>query len=119
MARIDHPANTGMPPRLPPRPLRLSSGPTTFVGTAWAPPHGVEAVELRVNGGEWQQAELARELNGDSWRRRRLEIDLPPGEIEVEVRFKSSDGSVQAGFPADPFPYGAGAYHTVSGVSSA
>lgn len=118
MARIDHPANTGMPPRLPPRPLRVSSGPVEFVGTAWAPPHGVEAVELRVNGGSWRECELARELNGDSWRRWRLEVEFAQGENKIESRCKGADGSVQAGFPSEPFPYGVGAYHTISVISS-
>lgn len=114
MARIDHPANTGMPPRLPPPPIRLSPGPMVFVGTAWAPPHGVAGVELRVDGGEWRRCELARQLNGDSWRRWRLSVDLPAGSPSIEVRCLGADGTVQAGFPAEPFPSGVGAYHRVS-----
>ena len=114
MARVDHPATTGMPPRLPPRAVRVGPGPVPFVGTAWAPPHGVKAVELRVNAGEWMDCELARELNGDSWRRWRREVELPSGEIMVEARCRGSDGSVQAGIPKEPFPCGVGAYHKVS-----
>lgn len=113
MARIDHPADTGMPPRLPRRPVRTPAGSTPFVGTAWAPPHGVESVELRVDGGAWEPCELAGEINGDSWRRWRHDVDLAPGRHEVQVRCHSANGQVQAGAPAEPFPLGVGVFHTV------
>ena len=113
MARIDSPANPGMPPRLPPPPIRVAAGPLTVVGTAWAPPRGVAAAELRVDGGEWRQCALAREINGDSWRRWRAEVELCRGEHSLEARCHGADGSIQAGAPADPFPRGAGAYHRV------
>ena len=114
MARIDHPANTGMPPRLPRRPVETAAGLVEFVGTAWAPPHGVAGLEVRVDGAGWQAAELARELNGDSWRRWRCGLELSPGRHEVEARCIGKDGSIQKGSPAEPFPHGSGAYHRVA-----
>lgn len=114
MARIDSPANTGMPPRFPPAPSSLASGSVPVGGTAWAPPHGVDAVEIRVDRGPWQQCELARPINGDSWRRWRTSVELAPGLRKLEARCTGADGTVQAGSPADPFPHGVGAYHQVT-----
>lgn len=113
MARIDHPANTGMPPRLPPPPIEVAAGQAAFVGTAWAPPHGVAAVEVRLDDGEWREVELAGEINGDSWRRWRTTIDLTAGTHHVETRCHSRSGAIQAGEPTEPFPHGSGAYHRV------
>jgi len=113
MARIDSPANTGMPPRLPPPPVGVPGGRVDVVGTAWAPPHGVEAVELRVDGGAWVEAELAAEVNGDSWRRWRARPELDPGSHTLEARCRSRSGALQEGSPSEPFPYGCGAFHTV------
>lgn len=76
-------------------------------------PGGVGAVEIRLDGGEWRECELARPINGDSWRRWRATVEIPIGTHAAEVRCHGADGTVQAGFPAEPFPYGAGAYHRV------
>ena len=114
MARIDHPANTGMPPRLPPRPVTVAAGEVQFTGTAWAPSDGVAAVDVRLDGGEWRECELAGEINADSWRRWRAELDLAPGAHEVQARCHSRSGAVQAGAPDEPFPLGSGAFHTVA-----
>lgn len=113
MARIDSPGHPGMPPRLPPPPVHVDAGAVSFVGTAWAPPHGVAAVEIRLDEGAWHECQLARLINGDSWRRWRATLDLPLGTHAIEARCHSGDGSVQTGSPKEPFPSGAGAYHRV------
>ncbi|WP_323791479.1 molybdopterin-dependent oxidoreductase [Nocardioides sp.] len=113
MARIDSPARTGMPPRLPRRLPSLPAGPTTVVGTAWHPPHGVAAVEVRVDDGPWQRAELAREVSPSSWRRWRLEVPLDEGRHTLTARCISRDGTVQEARPSPPFPDGTTGHHQV------
>ncbi len=113
MARIDSPARNGMPPRLPRRALTRPAGPTTVVGTAWHPPHGVAAVEVRVDDGPWQSAELAREVSPSSWRRWRLEVPLDAGHHTITARCVSRDGTVQEACPSAPFPDGTTGHHQV------
>ena len=113
MARIDSPARNGMPPRLPRRGLARPAGPTTVVGTAWHPPHGVAAVEVRVDDGPWQSAELAREVSPSSWRRWRLDVSLDEGHHTLTARCTSRDGTVQEERPSPPFPDGTTGHHQV------
>ncbi|MDH6522279.1 molybdopterin-dependent oxidoreductase [Streptomyces sp. SAI-090] len=103
LARIDRPA----PGRVP--------GPTvTCTGVAWAPPHGVTQVEVRVDGGPWQTAELAAELAPAAWRRWRLPLSLTPGEHTLQARCTSRDGTRQSPVPRTPFPTGTSGHHTVT-----
>ncbi len=113
MARIDHPGQVRMPPR-PPQGVLDVAADTTFVGTAWAPAHGgVATVELRVDDGPWQPAELAEDLGAWSWRRWRATPGLRPGRHTVAVRCTTHDGTVQSATPRQPFPYGATGHHTL------
>ena len=114
MARIDHPGEVGMPPRLPRRPEAVPLDPW-IVGTAWAPAHGgVGLVDVRVDDGPWQPAELARSLGPASWRRWRHRVQLTPGRHVVAARCVAADGAVQDPVPSPPFPDGATGHHTVS-----
>ncbi len=114
MARIDHPGEVGMPPRLPRRPEVVPLDPW-IVGTAWAPAHGgVERVDVRVDDGPWQRAELARSLGPASWRRWRHRAQLTPGRHVVAARCVAADGTVQDPVPSPPFPDGATGHHAVT-----
>lgn len=89
-------------------------GATMFVsGVAWAPPDGVAAVELSVDGGPWVTAELADSLGPLAWRRWRYRPVLAPGTHRIRARAARGDGQVQDGEPRPPFPSGATGYHEV------
>ncbi|MEU1273223.1 molybdopterin-dependent oxidoreductase [Streptomyces sp. NPDC005799] len=103
LARIDSPA-----------PGRVNGSTVTCTGVAWAPPHGVTAVEARVDGGPWQTAELAAELAPAAWRRWRLHLPLTPGKRTLQARCTSRDGTRQSPVPRTPFPTGTSGYHTVT-----
>ena len=47
---------------------RLAAGEEAVIaGVAWAPTRGVQAVHVRVDGGDWQPCELAEALGDESW----------------------------------------------------
>ncbi len=93
----------------------VAAGPVTVGGMAWAPGlgRGITAVEARVDGGAWQEAELGGELSEDSWRQWRWTWDAAPGEHVLEVRAVDSTGEVQTEVVAPVLPDGASGYHSV------
>ncbi|GAB3822548.1 molybdopterin-dependent oxidoreductase [Tessaracoccus terricola] len=93
---------------------RLPAGGTTVAGVAWAQTRGVDAVEVRVDGGDWLPAELREEPTIDAWRLWSLELDLQPGEHELQVRATDGLGRVQTDRVVPPAPDGASGWHTVS-----
>lgn len=94
-------------------PDRTTAGATAIAGVAWAPPHGVEAVEIRVGEGDWRPVELGTELAPAAWRRWRTTIELAPGEHRVQARTISRSGEVQEMSERPPFPHGPTGFHTV------
>jgi hypothetical protein len=75
-SRIDVPANRAV----------LEPGEVTVAGVAWAPPEGIEGVEVQVDGGPWQAAELGPELAPTMWRQWRLSWHAAPGDHALRVR---------------------------------
>jgi DMSO/TMAO reductase YedYZ molybdopterin-dependent catalytic subunit len=86
---------------------QVPAGPVTLAGIAWAQHVGVARVEVRVDGGAWQAAELTTEVSRDTWRMWRTTVDLPPGRHQAEVRATDARGVVQTEATADPAPDGA------------
>jgi DMSO/TMAO reductase YedYZ molybdopterin-dependent catalytic subunit len=87
--------------------LDTVSGKVTVAGVAWAQTRGISKVEVRVDGGAWQPADLATEVNLDTWRMWRAELDLKPGDHTVQCRATDKTGYVQTEAKADPAPDGA------------
>lgn len=90
----------------------LVAGLAVAAGIAWAPAGGVTAVELSIDGGPWQQAELSPGIAPTLWRQWALAWDVRPGAHELRVRALSGD-DIQQEDPAPPYPHGASGYHTV------
>jgi DMSO/TMAO reductase YedYZ molybdopterin-dependent catalytic subunit len=102
-SRIDVPAHgRSIPP-----------GPTAVAGVAWAQHTGVDAVEVRIDGGAWQPARLADELDVDTWRQWVLEWDAEAGSHELEVRATDRSGYTQTGERRPVAPDGATGWHRV------
>ena len=74
---------------------------------AWAQHHGVEKVEVQIDGGEWQPARLGPSAGNDYWRQWYLPWTAKPGEHNLAVRATTKDGDVQTSARALPFPDGA------------
>jgi hypothetical protein len=83
-------------------------------GVAWAQHVGIEAVEVRVDGGPWQRAELSGEVTADTWRQWVLEWEAEPGEHRLEVRAVDSGGEPQTSATGDARPDGATGLHGVT-----
>lgn len=61
-------------------------------GSAWAQHRGIEKVEVRVDGGPWQEADLAAVPGLDTWRQWAFTWDATPGQHVLEARASDPDG---------------------------
>jgi DMSO/TMAO reductase YedYZ molybdopterin-dependent catalytic subunit len=90
-------------------------GPVTFGGVAWAQNRGVRAVEVRIDQGPWQPAQLGASYSNDTWRLWSFGWQAStPGLHTVTVRATDNTGAVQTSDEADPVPDGASGWHSVS-----
>lgn len=92
----------------------VAAGTVAVAGTAWAPTRGVGRVEVRVDDGDWREAELAASVNGLTWRQWVYRWEASPGSHDLAVRAADTGGEAQVGEPSPPRPDGATGYHTVS-----
>lgn len=82
-------------------------------GVAWAQHTGIERVEVNVDGGDWQAAELGRVPNDDTWVQWVATLDLAPGDHVLRVRATDRTGLVQTGDVHGAVPDGATGWHTI------
>ena len=92
---------------------RVSAGTVMFGGVAWSQHTGIGKVELRVNRGPWQAADLAPGISKDTWYQWQLGIQLTPGQYEVQVRATDLNGDAQAEERRPVAPDGATGFHTI------
>ena len=92
---------------------RLAPGPVAVAGVAWAQHRGIERVELRVDAGGWEEAELGTTDTIDTWRQWVYRWDAAPGSHALTVRATDGDGETQTAGRAAPFPDGATGHHTI------
>ncbi|MCM3657938.1 molybdopterin-dependent oxidoreductase [Agromyces mediolanus] len=85
----------------------VAAGTVAVAGVAWYQHVGVERVEVRVDGGDWQEAELASAISDDTWVQWRFAWDATPGSHELQVRAVGADGIVQTSERRPPAPDGA------------
>ncbi|WP_181275522.1 molybdopterin-dependent oxidoreductase [Brevibacterium oceani] len=65
-------------------------------GMAWAQHTGIAKVQVSVDNGDWQTADLSEELTADTWRQWRCELSgLSRDTHTVSVRAIDADGNVQ------------------------
>ena len=84
----------------------IKGGDTFIGGVAWAQTRGIGKVEVQVDGGGWQEAELGPEVGVDYWRQWYLPWNAEPGDHDLSVRATDLDGEVQTDAKAAPFPNG-------------
>jgi DMSO/TMAO reductase YedYZ molybdopterin-dependent catalytic subunit len=88
----------------------------SVAGVAWAQHKGIEAVEVRVGNGPWQQARLAPVPDLDTWRQWVYEwdVNVRPGNYLIEARATDKTGYTQTALQEPPEPNGATGYPAVS-----
>ncbi|WP_435971449.1 molybdopterin-dependent oxidoreductase [Streptomyces sp. Qhu_M48] len=102
-ARIDTPKPFGRP----------RTGTVRVAGVAWAQHRGIDRVEIRVDDGPWQDAELAPEATRDTWRQWSFPWQAAPGTHTLTVRATDRTGETQTERRTRTVPDGASGWHSV------
>ncbi len=98
-----------------PRPFqRVRTGRVPVAGVAWSQDRGITRVEVRVDGGDWHEAELAAQDGIDTWRQWLWQWDAKPGTHTIEVRATDATGYVQTDERAPVAPNGSTGRHSVN-----
>jgi DMSO/TMAO reductase YedYZ molybdopterin-dependent catalytic subunit len=93
---------------------QLRAGRIAVAGIAWAQHRGIEGVEVRVDGRDWQPARLAAQATIDTWRQWVYAWDAVPGRHTLQVRATDRTGTAQTGVETPPAPDGATGWHTIT-----
>jgi DMSO/TMAO reductase YedYZ molybdopterin-dependent catalytic subunit len=93
----------------------VRTGPVTFGGVAWAQNRGVKTVEVRIDEGPWQRAQLGAAYSNEAWRLWSFPWQADgAGSHTFTVRATDNTGAVQTEQWADPVPDGATGWHSVN-----
>jgi DMSO/TMAO reductase YedYZ molybdopterin-dependent catalytic subunit len=97
-----------------PKPFaRPAVGTVTIAGVAWAQRRGITRVEIRIDDGPWQDADLAAQAGVDTWRQWSHRWNATPGGHTITVRATDGAGQVQTEQRARTIPDGASGWHSV------
>jgi hypothetical protein len=83
-------------------------------GIAHAGARGISKVEVKVDGGPWNEAMLRAPLSGTTWVVWRYDWPFQPGNHTFTVRCADGAGVVQVAEMAAPHPSGASGYSSKS-----
>ncbi|NUT21778.1 MAG: molybdopterin-dependent oxidoreductase [Hamadaea sp.] len=103
-SRIDRPAAFA----------HIAPGDVTVAGVAWAQGRGIDSVELQVDNGPWEPAELLTSPGRDTWVQWRHRWHATIGGHTLRVRATDGTGRTQPERRATPFPDGATGWHTLA-----
>jgi DMSO/TMAO reductase YedYZ molybdopterin-dependent catalytic subunit len=92
----------------------VTAGTLVVAGVAWHQHTGIQKVEVRVDDGAWNEAQLATAISADTWVQWHWEWDAPAGLHHLEVRATDADGATQTAELADTVPDGATGYHRIA-----
>jgi DMSO/TMAO reductase YedYZ molybdopterin-dependent catalytic subunit len=97
-----------------PRPgSSVGAGQVAVAGVAWAPDRGVTKVEVQIDDGAWNAAELSVAISQATWVQWQYSWDASPGSHQIRVRATDGTGAVQESQVTRPDPDGARGYHTI------
>ena len=97
-----------------PRKSTIDPGTVVVAGVAWAQHTGISAVEVQVDQGDWQSAQLAETAGPDTWRQWKFDWPATPGSHTLTVRATDANGMHQTAEVAPPAPDGATGYHSMT-----
>lgn len=91
---------------------QLDPGDVVIGGVAWAQERGgIAKVQVRIDGGRWEDAQLGPDGGDDYWRQWFHKWPADSGSHRIAVRAVSGDGEPQTAVRAEPFPNGASGIH--------
>ncbi|MEU6930921.1 molybdopterin-dependent oxidoreductase [Streptomyces sp. NPDC046374] len=90
------------------------AGTVAVAGVAWAQHRGVSRVQVRVDDGPWQDAELGAQDSRDTWREWVYRWRAEPGRHTLTARATDGTGAVQTEQRAGTMPDGATGLHSVT-----
>jgi len=91
-----------------------ADGDVVVAGVAWSQHTGIAGVEVRVDEGEWEAAELAETVSADTWRQWSWRWTSPErGRHDLAVRATDADGTVQTSVKAPPAPDGSSGIYSI------
>lgn len=94
---------------------KVGKGPVTFGGVAWAQDRGVKSVQVRIDDGPWQPAQLGASYSNDAWRLWSFPWTATQGGPHtITVRATDNTGAPQTEDQALPAPDGATGWHAVT-----
>lgn len=94
---------------------RVPAGTVAIGGSAWAQTKGISKVEVQLDDGDWQLAELAAEASVDTWRQWSFIWDgATTGTHQVRVRAYDADNERQIEEQAPPAPDGSSGWHSIT-----
>ncbi|MCZ0983538.1 molybdopterin-dependent oxidoreductase [Streptomyces diastatochromogenes] len=97
-----------------PKPFaRPAAGTVTVAGVAWAQRRGITRVQIRVDDGPWQDADLAAQAGVDTWRQWSYRWNATPGGHNITVRATDGTGQAQTEQRTRTIPDGASGWHSV------
>ncbi|HET9498425.1 MAG TPA: molybdopterin-dependent oxidoreductase [Candidatus Limnocylindria bacterium] len=89
-------------------------GEVAVAGVAWAPDRGINGVEVQVDEGPWQPAELSVAISDATWVQWRYAWSAANGDHTLRVRATDGEGTVQESRATRPAPDGARGHHTIN-----
>ncbi len=92
---------------------RVTAGVVPVAGVAWAPDRGISAVEVQVDDGAWEAAELSAPISDATWVQFVRRWDATPGTHVIRVRATDGTGEVQTDERTRPAPDGARGHHVI------
>ncbi|GAA2266030.1 sulfite oxidase [Streptomyces amakusaensis] len=97
-----------------PKPFaRPAAGTVIVAGVAWAQRRGITRVQIRVDDGPWQDADLAAPAGVDTWRQWSYRWNATPGGHNITVRATDGTGQIQTEQRTRTVPDGASGWHSV------
>ena len=92
----------------------VDAGDVVVAGVAWCQHVGVGKVEVRIDSGPWQPAELAETTGPDTWRQWKYTWAATKGSHSIAVRAIDAQGNAQVEAEAPPAPDGSTGLHVIS-----
>lgn len=93
----------------------VAPGRVVVAGVAWRQHTGIGKVEVQVDDGDWNEAELATEISLDTWVQWRWVWDAPSsGSHRIRCRATDASGTTQTSAIVGTVPNGATGYHEIA-----